>query len=82
MKENNLIHIVSHSFNLKKPKKYKIDIFTIFSQRKVIIEKADTENIDTEITIKIPKSCTLFIATKFEGQEIQKIIDLAKKGFG
>ena len=40
----------------------------------MIIEKADTENIDTEISIKIPKSRTLFISTKFEGQEIQKII--------
>ena len=77
--DNNLIQIVSHNLNLKKLKKYKTDIFTIFSQRKVIIEKADTENIDTEITIKIPKSCTLFVATNFEGQEIQKIIGPCKK---
>ena len=79
MKDKNLIQIVSYNFNLKKLKKYKKDIFTIFSQRKVIIEKADTENIDTEITIKIPKSCTLFVATNFEGQEIQKIIGPCKK---
>ena len=45
----------------------------------MIIEKADTENIDTEITIKIPESCTLFVAAKFEGQEIQKIIGPCKK---
>ena len=79
MKDKNLIQIVSYNFNLKKLKKYKKDIFTIFSQRKVIIEKADTENIDTEITIKIPRSCTLFVATNFEGQEIQKIIGPCKK---
>ena len=68
--KGNLIQIVSHKFNLKQPKKYKTDIFTIFSQRKMIIEKADTKNIDTETTIKIPESCTLFVATKFKGQEI------------
>ena len=77
--KDDLIQIVSHTFNLKQPKKYKTDIFTIFSQRKVIIEKADAENIDTEITIQIPESCTLFVATKFEGQEIQKIIGPCKK---
>ena len=80
--KDDLIQIVSHTFNLKQPKKYKTDIFTIFSQRKVIIEKADAENIDTEITIKIPESCTLFVATKFEGKRFKKLLDLAKRGFG
>ena len=82
MKDNNLIQIFSHNFNLKKPKKYKTDIFTIFSQRKVIIEKADTENIDTEITIKIPKVAHCLLLQSSKGKKFKKLLDLAKKGFG
>ena len=45
-------------------------IFTIFAQRKLVIEEADTETIDTELTIDLPENCTAFLATKFEGQDI------------
>ena len=30
--------------------------------------------IDTELSIKLPENSTAFLATKFEGQEIQKFI--------
>ena len=30
--------------------------------------------IDTELSIKLPENSSAFLATKFEGQEIQKII--------
>ena len=30
--------------------------------------------IDTELSIKLPENSNAFLATKFEGQEIQKII--------
>ena len=73
--------IISEKHNLKKPKKNEKNIFTIYSPQKAIIEKADTLLIDTEISIKLPENSTAFLATKFEGQEILKIIGLthAKK---
>ena len=33
-------------------------------------------SIDTELSIKLPENSTAFVATKFEGQEILKIISL------
>ena len=73
--------IISEKHNLKKPKKNEKNIFTIYSPKKAIIEKADTLLIDAEISIKLPENSTAFLATKFEGQEILKIIGLthAKK---
>ena len=62
------------NLNLKKPKKNDKNIFTIYSPKKVIIEEADTLLIDTKISIKLPENSTEFLATKFEGQEILKII--------
>ena len=68
------VRIISENFNLKKPKKNKKNIFTIYSPKKATIEKADTLTIDTELSIKLPENSTAFLATKFEGQEIQKFI--------
>ena len=42
------VRIISENFNLKKPKKNKKNIFTIYSPKKATIEKADTLTIDTE----------------------------------
>ena len=66
--------IISKKNNLEKPKKNEKNIFTIYSPKKAIIEEADTLLIDTEISIKLPENSRAFLATKFEGQEILKII--------
>ena len=68
------VTILSENFKLKKPKKSEKDIFTIYSPKKDTIEKADTLTINTELSIKLPENSNAFLATKFEGQEIQKII--------
>ena len=67
------VRIISE-INLKKPKKNEKNIFTIYSPVNASIEKADTLTIDTELSIKLPKNSKAFLATKFEGQEIQKLI--------
>ena len=56
------------------PKRCEKNIFTIYSPKKDTIEKADTLTIDTELSIKLPQNSSAFLATKFEGQEIIKII--------
>ena len=66
--------IISEKHNFKKLKKNEKNIFTIYSPKKAIIEETDTLLIDTEISIKLPEISTAFLATKFEGQEILKII--------
>ena len=61
--------IISQKHNLKNQ-----NIFTIYSPKQVIIEEADTLLVDTKISIKLPENSTAFLATKFEGQEILKIV--------
>ena len=69
------VRIISEKYNLKKPQKNKKNIFTLlYSLKKAIIEKAGTLSIDTELLIKLPENSSAFVATKFEGQEILKII--------
>ena len=68
------VRIVSEKYNLKKPQKNEKNIFTIYSPQKAIIEEADTLSIDTELSIKLPGNSAAFVPTKFEGQEILKII--------
>ena len=68
------VTILSEKFNLKMPKRSEKNIFTIYSPKKDLIEKADTLTIDTELSIKLPQNSSAFLATKFEGQEIIKII--------
>ena len=77
------VKILSENFKLKHPKKSEKNIFTIYSPKKDTIEKADTLTIDTELSIKLPENANAFLATKFEGQEIKKIIGPTntKKGF-
>ena len=75
----NLIRLISNKFNLIKPKMYEKNIFTIFAQKKSVIEKADTKTIDTELIIELPENCTAFLATKFKGQDIQKFTGLCRK---
>ena len=70
------VTILSEKFNLKMPKRSEKNIFTIYSPKKDLIEKADTLTIDTELSIKLPQNSSAFLATKFEGQEIIKIIGL------
>ena len=66
--------IISQKHNLKNQKKNDKNIFTIYSPKQVIIEEADTLLVDTKISIKLPENSTAFLATKFEGQEILKIV--------
>ena len=73
------VRIISEKNNLKKPKKNEKNIFTLYSPKKEIIKKADTISIDTEISIKLPENSSAFLVTKFEDQEIIKIIGPAKK---
>ena len=68
------VRIISEKFILKKPQKNEKNIFTIYSPKKATIEKVDTLSIDTELSIKLPENSSAFVATKFEGQEILKII--------
>ena len=70
------VKIISEKYNLKKTQKNEKNIFTLYSPKKAIIEKADTLSIDTELSIKLPENSSAFVATKFEGQEILKIIGL------
>ena len=66
-KMDRFVRIISEKFNLKKPQKNEKNIFTIFSPIKASIETADMLSIDTELSIKLPKNSTAFVATKFEG---------------
>ena len=62
------VGIISEKFNLKKPHKNEKNIFIIYLPKKATIKKADT------LSIKLPENSSAFVATKFEGQEILKII--------
>ena len=46
----------------------------MYSSKKETIEEADTLPIDTGLSVKVPENVNVFLATKFEGQEIIKII--------
>ena len=71
--------ILSEKFNLKNPLKCEKNIFILYSPRKESVEAADTLTVDIELLIKLPEYTTAYLITKFEGQEIQKIIGPAKK---
>ena len=73
------VSILSEKFNLKKPLKCQKNIFILYSPRKETIKTVDTLTFDTELLIKLPENTTAYLTTKFEGQEIQKIIGPAKK---
>ena len=70
------VSLISENCKLKQPKKSKKNIFTFFLPKKETIEEADTVTFDTEISIKLPENANAFLATKFEEQEIIKIISL------
>ena len=68
------VTILWEDIKLKQLKKSEKNIFTIYSPKKETIEKADTLAIDTGFSIKLPENVNVSLATKFEGQEIIKII--------
>ena len=72
------VTISSERFNVKKPLKCEKNIFVLYSPRKETIKTADTLTINTELSIKLPENISAYLVTKFEGQEIQKIIGPAK----
>ena len=71
--------ILSEKFNLKNPLKCEKNIFILYSPRKESVKAADMLTVDIELLIKLPEYTTAYLITKFEGQEIQKIIGPAKK---
>ena len=54
------------------------NIFVLYSPRKETIKTADMLTINTELSIKLPENTSAHLVTKFEGQEIQRIIRPAK----
>ena len=74
-----LARLVSDNKKFKKPCKSKNNIFTIYSPKNASIDKADTISLDTELVIKLPENTHAFLATKFEGHKIQKIIGPRKE---
>ena len=74
-----LARLVSDNKKFKKPCKSKNNIFTIYSPKNASIDKADTISLDTELVIKLPENTHAVLATKFEGQKIQKIIGPKKE---
>ena len=68
------VTILWEDIKLKQLKKSEKNIFIIYSPKKETIEKADTLAIDTGFSIKLPENVNVSLATKFEGQEIIKII--------
>ena len=73
------VKIVSDKYNLKKPGKFKNNIFTIYSAQKAIIETADTKTINTELILKLSEETKAFVVTKFIGQNIKEIFTLKKR---
>ena len=69
-----IARLVSYNKKLKKAKKSEKNIFTIYSTKKARIERADTLTLDTELVIKLPENTQAFLARKFEGHKIHKII--------
>ena len=59
------VTILSEDFKLKQLKKSKKNIFTIQSPKKETIEKEDTLDIDTGLSIKVLENVNVFLATKF-----------------
>ena len=74
-----LSRLVSYNKKLKKPRKSEKNIFTIYSPKKACIERADTLTIDTELAIKLPENTQAYLATKFEGDKIHKIVGPRKE---
>ena len=68
------VTILSENFKLKQSKRCEKNIFIIYSPEKETIERENTLDIDTEVSIKLPENANAFLATKFEDEEIQKII--------
>ena len=73
------VKIVSGRYNLKKPEKFKNNIFTIYSPKKATIKTADTKTIDTELILKLAEETKTFMVTKFTGQNINEISGANKK---
>ena len=80
----NSAKILIENFKLKKPLRFKNNIFILYSLKKQTIETANTLAVDTEVSVSLPENTNAFLATKFERQEFQKITGPTngKKGSG
>ena len=74
IKENGFYFDNSRKFKNKKAEKMRKKYFCyLFTEKR---DEADTYLIDTEISIKLPENTEVYLLTKFEGQEIIKVIGL------
>ena len=55
------------------------NIFSIFAQKSLVIENADTKNIDTELLVELPENYSAYLTTKFENQSVKEFIGPCEK---
>lgn len=58
---------------IKKPDHINKNIFVLYAPSQVIIEPANTNKIDTEIILLLPKESKAFVTSKFRGDEITRV---------
>lgn len=63
----------SDQFNLKKPQHLKNNVYIIYSPKTVIVETANSINVDANIILKLPQKAKAFVAIRFRGQGIREI---------
>ena len=73
MAESREIELKVLSSNVKMPFVLRENTLAIYSPKNYIIPKADPVTIDTEIAVNLPEHSTLFVTTKFKGQEIKVV---------
>ena len=57
------VTILSENFKLKQPNRCEKNIFIIYSPEKETTEEANTLDIDTELSIKLPGNVNAFLVT-------------------
>ena len=73
------IRIFSDKMKIIDPQRFGKNIFSIFAQKSLVIETADTEKIDTELLVELPENYSAYLTIKFENQNIKEFIGPCKK---
>ena len=73
------IRIFSDKMKITDPQRFEKNIFSIFAQKSLVTETADTEKIDTELLVELPENYSAYLTTKFENQNIKEFIGPCKK---
>ena len=76
------IRIFSDKMKIIDPQRFGKNIFSIFAQKSLVIETADTEKIDTELLVELPENYSACLMTKFETQNIKEFIGPCKNDSG